>query len=69
MALNETEAGMKRFPDSKYMFIVAADVAEEWFRVTREAGILEWAKHLLEEAQKRLLDPDLNERLKRLWRL
>ncbi len=69
MALNEAEAGMKRFPDSKYMFIVSADVAEEWFRVTREAGILEWAKHLLEDAQKRLLDPDLNERLRRLWRL
>ena len=69
VALNEAETGMKKFPDSKYMFSVAADVAEEWYRLTHEAGILEWARHLLEEAQRRLLDPDLNERLRRLWRL
>lgn len=63
-AFSEAESGLDRFPDSKYIYFAAADIAEEWFYVTGERGRLEWVKHLLTQAQDRLLDPDIREKLR-----
>jgi hypothetical protein len=65
-AQNEAEWGLQRFPDNKYMYFIAGDVAEEWFELTGERGLLEWAKHQLAEGHKSLLDPDLQDRLSQL---
>lgn len=67
-ALADAERGMASFRDSKYMYFAAADVGEEWYELTRERGLLEWAKQLLETAYKNLLDPDLMDRANRLAR-
>src|SRR5690606_15837853 len=37
-ALNEAETGMEKFPDNKYMYFAAADVAEEMANVLDERG-------------------------------
>ena len=68
-ALTEAEAGINRFPDNKYMYFAAADVAEEWYRLTDERGLLEWAKLKLRRAEQDLLDPEIGERLSYFARL
>jgi len=68
-AVSEAERAMQRFPNSKYMYFVAADVAEEWFYTTGERGLLEWARLALEKAERDLLDPDISDRRTRLARL
>lgn len=65
-ATNEVERGMAQFQNSKYMFTTAADVSEEWYQVTGEAGQMQWAALKLKEAYDRLLDPELQERSDRL---
>jgi hypothetical protein len=67
-AFTEAELGIKRFPDTKHIYIALADVAEEWQEVTKERGRIVWAASILEQAYDRLLDPDLAERRYRLLR-
>ncbi|MES1942668.1 hypothetical protein PC39_01035 [Salinisphaera sp. PC39] len=65
-ALNEAEAGIKNFPDSKYLYFALADAALEWESLTAESGRVIWASQILEEAYDRLLDPDLSDKRKEL---
>ena len=48
------------------MYFVLADAVEDWFYETKEHGRVEWAKHELQSAFERLLDPDLLDRIHRL---
>lgn len=68
-ALREAELGIEEFADNKYQYFVAADVAEEWFRLTGERGLLEWAKLKLSAAAEEILDPELSDRIAHLGRL
>ena len=65
-AITEAQHGISRFPESKYMYFVLADAVEDWFYETKEHGRVEWAKHELQSAFERLLDPDLLDRVHRL---
>jgi hypothetical protein len=67
--LAEAESAISRFADNKYMYFAAADVAEEWFRLTGEIHLVEWAKTVLQGAYEKLLDPDISDRLRDLWQL
>jgi hypothetical protein len=69
VAQTEAQSGIDHFPDSKYMYFAAADVAEEWFALTRDPSLLTWAQHLLNTADQTLLDPDIAERTTRLSRI
>jgi hypothetical protein len=69
LARSEVEFGIERFPDSKYMYYAAADVAEEWLDVTNDPGLVTWAKHLLDRGFNKLLDPDLTDRAAQLERI
>jgi hypothetical protein len=67
-AFTEAEAGIRRFPDSKHLYIALADLAENWHDLTGERGRIVWAAQILEEAYERLLDPELAERRRELLR-
>ena len=65
-AITEAQNGIERFPNSKYLYFILADAAEDWHYETGEHGRLEWAKYELQRAFERLLDPDLLERVRRM---
>lgn len=65
----DAELGMQKYGDNKYMYLVAADVAEEQYELTGDRASLEWAVDLLDQAYDRLLDPDLKQRSLRLSRM
>lgn len=67
-AYTEAEDGISLFGDSKYMYFAAADVAEEWFRLTGERGMIQATEGVLRRAEDKLLDPDIRERLTRMLR-
>jgi hypothetical protein len=67
-AMAEAEKGLGSFPDNKYGYFVVADVAEAWRQLTGETSWVYWARLKLEEAQRKLLDPQISERLRVLWR-
>jgi hypothetical protein len=68
-AVNEAEMGLSRFRESKYMYLVLADVAEEWHSLTGETGLVEWAVLHIRKGYDLLQDPDLLERIDRLRRI
>lgn len=68
-AVNEAEFGLSRFSDSKYMYLVLGDVAEEWHSLTGETGLVEWAVLSIRKGYEILQDPDLLDRVDRLRRL
>ena len=68
-AIIQTESGLNQFKDSKYMYLVAGDVAEEWHNLTKSIDLVEWAIENLHKGHERLLDPDLLDRIDRLLRL
>lgn len=65
-ASDECERGVERFKDSKYMYFITADVAEEWYEVTGEKGMLEWAAQIVRGGYDELHDPDIIKRFDRL---
>lgn len=62
LAADECEAGLAKFADSKYMYFVTADVAQEWYELTSEKGMLEWAIVHLKRGYEQLHDPDVLKR-------
>lgn len=68
-AVNEAEMGLGRFRESKYMYLVLGDVAEEWHALTGETGLVEWAVLHIRKGYDVLQDPDLLERIDRLRRI
>lgn len=68
-AVTEAEFGLKRFRESKYMYLVLGDVAEEWHTLTSETGLIEWAVLHIKKGYEILQDPDLLDRVDRLRRL
>lgn len=69
LAVREADLGISRFGDNKYMYIVKADVAEEIFRINGDRSILSAVRSELDQAQEKLLDPELGDRARRLWML
>lgn len=67
-ALAEAEVALAKYPDNKYCYFMAADVAEAWRQLTGEVNLVYWARQKLEKAQEVLLDPQIGERLRELWR-
>lgn len=68
-ATNEAETGLRRFQDSKYMYLVVGDIAEEWHSLTGETGLVEWAVLQIRRGYELLKDPDLLDRVDRLRRI
>lgn len=68
-AVGQAEFGLGKFEESKYMYLVAGDVAEEWHSLTNSREWIEWAKSYIQKGYERLSDPDLLERGDRLTRL
>jgi len=68
-AVAEAEIGLRKFRDSKYMYLVLGDIAEEWHMLTKESGLAEWAAMHIRRGYEVLQDPDLLDRIDRLRRL